>query len=153
MSDSLQPHGLYLCPWNFSGKNTGVGCRSLLQGIFPTQESNLGPLHCRQILYCLCHQGSPTKRSDSQTPSSSKCRLYWWQKLCKSSYTLNKNRAKGIHLDLNPPFFPLLHIYSGQVISTLSYLIYKIEKLVSTMWALNEIICKLHNFYWILRNQ
>ena len=28
-----------LCPWNFPGKNTGVGCHLLLQGIFPTQES------------------------------------------------------------------------------------------------------------------
>ena len=25
------------CPWNFPGKNTGVGCHFLLQGIFPTQ--------------------------------------------------------------------------------------------------------------------
>ena len=40
------------------GKNTGVGRHSLLQGIFPKQGSNLGPLHCRQILYCLSHQGS-----------------------------------------------------------------------------------------------
>ena len=32
-----------------AGKNTGVGCHALLQGIFPTQESNLGLLHCRQI--------------------------------------------------------------------------------------------------------
>ena len=29
------------------GKNTGVGCRALLQGIFPTQESNPGLPHCR----------------------------------------------------------------------------------------------------------
>ena len=40
------------------GKNTGVGCHSLLQGIFPTQGSNLGLLHCRQILYHLSHQGN-----------------------------------------------------------------------------------------------
>ena len=40
-------------------KNAGVGCHSLLQGIFPTQRSNLGLLHCRQILYHLKHQGSP----------------------------------------------------------------------------------------------
>ena len=40
-------------------KNTGVGCHSLLQGIFPTQGSNLGLLHCGLILYCLSHQGSP----------------------------------------------------------------------------------------------
>ena len=41
------------------GKNTGVGCQFLLQGIFPTQESNLGLLHCRQILYQLNYEGSP----------------------------------------------------------------------------------------------
>ena len=39
------------------GKNTGVGCHTLLQGIFPTQGSNPGLLHCRQILYRLSHQG------------------------------------------------------------------------------------------------
>ena len=41
------------------GKNTRVGCHVLLKGIFPTQGSNPGLLHCRQILYCLSHQGSP----------------------------------------------------------------------------------------------
>ena len=40
------------------GQSTGVGCHALLQGIFPTQESNPGLLHCRQILYQLSHQGS-----------------------------------------------------------------------------------------------
>ena len=40
-------------------KNTGVGSHSLLQGIFPTQGLKLNPglLYCRQILYCLSHQG------------------------------------------------------------------------------------------------
>ena len=42
------------------GKNTGVGCHALLQGIFPTQGSNPGLLHCRWILYCLSHLGSLT---------------------------------------------------------------------------------------------
>ena len=41
------------------GKNTGVGCHALLQGIFPIQGLNPGLPHCRQILYHLCHQGSP----------------------------------------------------------------------------------------------
>ena len=40
-------------------KNTGVGSLSLLQRIFPTQGSNLGLQHCRQILYELSHKGSP----------------------------------------------------------------------------------------------
>ena len=55
VSDSLLSHGLWptmlLCPWNSPGKNTGVGCHFLLQGIFPTQGLNLIFLHCRQILY------------------------------------------------------------------------------------------------------
>ena len=46
------------CLWNSPGKNTGVGCHSLLQRIFLTQVSNLGLLHCRQILYELSHQGN-----------------------------------------------------------------------------------------------
>ena len=49
-----------LCSWNFSGKNTGVGCHFLLQGIFPAQESNpclLYLQHCRWIPYLLRHSG------------------------------------------------------------------------------------------------
>src|SRR5574339_221269 len=55
VSDSLQPYGLY-SPWNSPGQNTGVGSLSLLQGIFPTQRSNPGLMHCRQILYQLSHK-------------------------------------------------------------------------------------------------
>ena len=46
-------------PWNSPGQNAGVGTLSLLQGIFPTQGSNPGLLHCRRVLYHLSHQGSP----------------------------------------------------------------------------------------------
>ena len=63
MSDSLQPHGLYLirflCPWNSPGKNTGVGCHALLYGIFPTQGLNPGLPPCRCILYCLSQWSNP----------------------------------------------------------------------------------------------
>ena len=45
-------------PWNSLGQNTGVGSLSLLQGIFPTQGLNTGPLHCRWVLYQLSHKGS-----------------------------------------------------------------------------------------------
>ena len=45
---------------DFPGKNTGVGCQFLLWGIFPTQESNPGLLHYRQILYQLSYGRSPT---------------------------------------------------------------------------------------------
>ena len=52
MSDSVRP-------WNSLGQNTGVGSLSLLQGIFPTQESNWGLLYCKRILYQLSYEGSP----------------------------------------------------------------------------------------------
>ena len=48
-----------LCPRDSPGQNTGVGCHSRLQGIFPTPGLNLSLLHRRQILYRLSHQGSP----------------------------------------------------------------------------------------------
>ena len=48
MSDSLQPHGLQsarlLCPWDFPGKNIGVNCHFLLQGIFLTQIKLSSPI-------------------------------------------------------------------------------------------------------------
>ena len=54
MSHSLWPHRLQptrlLCPWDFPGKNTGVGSHFLLQGVFPMQGSNPGLPHWRQTL-------------------------------------------------------------------------------------------------------
>ena len=47
-------------PWNSPGQNPGVGSLSFLHGIFPTQGSNPGLPHCRQILYQLSHKGSPS---------------------------------------------------------------------------------------------
>ena len=66
---SLSCVRLFATPWTvayqaplcmgFSSTRTRVGCHFLLQEIFPTQGLNLGLLHCRQMLYCLSHQGSP----------------------------------------------------------------------------------------------
>ena len=65
MSDSLRLHGLHSPPGSSvhgdsPGKDTGVGCHALVQGIFPTQGPNPCLLQCRQILYRLSHQRSPT---------------------------------------------------------------------------------------------
>ena len=77
VSDSLQPCRLQparlLCPWDSPGKNTRVGYHFLLQGIFPTQGSNLGLLHCRQMLYPLSHQGKPPGK-----PTREALYLTWW---------------------------------------------------------------------------
>ena len=55
----LRPHGLqpsrFLCPWDFPGRNTAVGCHFLLQGILPTQGSNP-----------LSHRGSPWYCAESK---------------------------------------------------------------------------------------
>ena len=63
MPNSLRPHGLQptrlLYPWDFPGKDTGVGCHFLPQGIFPTQGLNPDLLHCRQTLYHLSYEGNP----------------------------------------------------------------------------------------------
>ena len=55
---ALENSELY-SPRNSPGQNTEVGSLSLLQGIFPTQGSNPGLLHCRQILYRGSYKGSP----------------------------------------------------------------------------------------------
>ena len=46
----------FLYPWDSPSKNTGKGCHSLLQKIFLTQGSDLGLLHCGQILYSLSYR-------------------------------------------------------------------------------------------------
>ena len=74
-----------LFPWNSPGTNTRAGCHSLLQGIFPTQESNPGLLHCRQIPYCLSHQGSPRILEWVAYPFSRATfqpRIYWTRVSC-----------------------------------------------------------------------
>ena len=68
VSNSLRPHRLYpnrlLCPWDFTGKNTGVGCLFLLQGILPAQGLIPRLFHLlhwqadRWILYHYRHLGS-----------------------------------------------------------------------------------------------
>ena len=60
---TLRPHGLQparlLCPWDFPGESTGVGCHCLLQGVFSTQGLNLHLLHWQVGSSPLSHQGSP----------------------------------------------------------------------------------------------
>ena len=88
VSDSLWPHGLS-SPWNSPGENTGAGSLSLLQGIFPTQGSNPGLLHCRRILDQLSYKGNPqgtaveTRGNDALywAPAES-----WMQSICLLFY-------------------------------------------------------------------
>ena len=81
MTHSLRPHGLYsarlLCPWDSPGKNTGVGCRALLQGLFLTQGSNLRVL-CLLHLQAGCLPLAPPGR-----PQVSCTQYFFIEKICK----------------------------------------------------------------------
>ena len=85
--DSLWPQRLQptrlLYPWDFLGKNTGVGCHFLLQ-IFLTQGLNQGLLHCRQTFYHLSHQGSPP----GSLPNPSSCQPLHYHCLGSGSVSL-----------------------------------------------------------------
>ena len=79
------PHGLY-SPWNSPGQNTGVGSRSLLQETFPTQGSNPGLPHCKQILYHLRHKGKQKSKSHW---------IYSLQSKMEKLYTVSKNKTRS----------------------------------------------------------
>ena len=68
MSESLRTYGpwptTFLCPWDSPGKNTGVGCYILLQGLFPSQGRNL-------LLLCLLHlQASSLPLAPPEKPNN-----------------------------------------------------------------------------------
>ena len=68
-----------LCPWNTPGRNSGVGSHYLLQGIFLTQESDSGLLHCREILYCLSHREATESSTRMQVwHKSHSINIYYW---------------------------------------------------------------------------
>ena len=83
-------------PWNSPGQNTGVSSCSLLQGIFPTQGSTPGLLHCRQILCQLSHQGSPRILVWVTYPFSR-----------GSSQPRNRTGSLALQADSSPAVFPL----------------------------------------------
>ena len=112
MSDSLRPHGLqparFLCQWDSPGKNTGVGCHFLLQGIFPTQGSNLG-------LLCLLNwqAGSKPLESPGKHPVTNilnrKCTpvLFCHHSKTTKIWSEEKNTLQAESLLLEPPGKPI----------------------------------------------
>ena len=72
-------HQAPLCPWDYPGKNTGMDCHFLLQGILPTQGSNphlLCLMHCRQILYCWV-TGKPKEHRGNKQDRCTVIKLQW----------------------------------------------------------------------------
>ena len=105
---TLQPSGLQparlFCPWASPGKNAEVGCHNLLQGIFPTQESNphfLGLLHWRAGSLPLATPGKPIDPCmDVQSSSlQHKCRMLipWTSWGAPQTISLRKRSATYIH--------------------------------------------------------
>ena len=97
---------MLLCPWNFPGKNTGVGHHILLQEIFPPQGSNphlLCLLHWQADPLLLTHQGSPVIEACCCSVAKS-CPTLWSQglqharllcpqlshRVCSNSYVLSQ---------------------------------------------------------------
>ena len=100
----VQLHGLYptrlLCPWDFPGKNTGVSCDALLQGIFPTQESNprlLGLLHWQVGSLPIVPPGKPSSGLKEKTFYMTKSRE------CRGK----KDVCPFLLLENSRPLFPL----------------------------------------------
>ena len=109
VSDSLQPHGLYparfFCPWDFPGKNTGVGCHFLLQRIFPTQGSN-------PCLLCLLHwqvDSLPLVPLESWTIKKTEhlridaFKLWWWRRLLGVPWTARSSSQSVLKI-INPEY-------------------------------------------------
>ena len=112
---SLSRVQLFATPWTiqpmeFSGQNTGVGSLSLLQGIFPTQGSNPGLLHCRRILYQLSHKGSPgldttvNSVNSAQRPLTRPSTCPSFPRKLKPEW-LSRHHSLGLFPRRPPPFF------------------------------------------------
>ena len=125
------------CPWNSLGQNIGVGSLSLLQGIFPTQGSNPGLLHCRQILYQLSHKGSPIIWVAYKIIWCREVSPTWsWKKL-------PRKQPKWMHSVRN---LPVLKISITRMISLGYYLIFRMH-LLNVNCSLGRKKKEIDNFF------
>ena len=94
VSSCLWLHELY-SSWNSPVQNTRMGSLSLLQGIFPTQESNQSLLHCRWIPYQLSYQGA-----------TSFCGILQWKFSCSASFKIIWISYALMILCITPSLYP-----------------------------------------------
>ena len=93
-----------LCPWNFPGKNIGMDCHFLLQGIFITQGLNLGLLYCKWILDllsqqdCMQFQRRKTWKTNERKTDERSYRSPQHQKCLLSSQKLRKKLLSSFRL-------------------------------------------------------
>ena len=132
------------------GRNTGVGCHTLLQGIFPTQGSNPGLLHCRQILCHLSHQGKPKNTGvDSLsllqwiflTQESNQGLLHCRQILYQLSYQGSPFKVEEVLFILEVRKIPLL---TNRDVSLCFFLCYSIPRQIGNISMITIIL--MHTF-------
>ena len=123
-----------LCPWGFSGKNTGVGCHFLLQGIFPTQRSNPRLLHWQVDSLPRSHLVSPYEKiqfNNSSVTQSCPTLCDPMDAACQASLSVTNSQSllKLLSIDLVmpsnhlilchpllllPSIFPSIRIFSNE---------------------------------------
>ena len=111
MSSSLWPHRLWPAglpyPWHSPVKNTRVGSHSLPQRIFLIQGSNLGLLHCRQILYHLSHWGPISGKVTHDCWQWYINGRIWWYNLVKFSSVTQSCPTLCDPMDCSTPGLPV----------------------------------------------
>ena len=149
MSDSYGPMDCSLLGSSVHGdspgKNTGLGCHALLQGIFPTQGLNPDLWPCRQILYHLSHQGSPPyaiRFSPVQLLSRVQLFATPWTAARQASLSINKSRSllklmcveSGDAIQpshpLSSPSPPALNLFQNQGLFQLVSFSYQVAKVL-----------------------
>ena len=106
------PHEV-LCLWSGPGKNTGVGCHSLFQGIFPTWGLNPSLLNGHHILYHLSQQGTPERNLESENESRAvMCDCLWLHGLYRQWNPPVQNTGAGSH-SLPEGIFPTQGLNPG----------------------------------------
>ena len=141
------------------GKNTGVGCHAFFQGNFPIQGLNPGLPHCRQILYCLSHQGSPRILEwvaypfsrGSSWPRNQTGLLHCRQTLYQLSY---QGSTKSTILPIKKNLIQELYQIAFPTILSRSALFTKLSSALGTINLLNVCWTELQNHYVsLLSNQ
>ena len=95
----------------FPGKNTGVGCHFLLQGIFPTQGSSLCLLQCKQIFYCWAIGETHLQNTNSKI-NNYKCK----RMTAAAAKSPQSCRSPGDPIDSSPPGCPVPGILQVRIL-------------------------------------
>ena len=114
VSEQYINYSLLLRPWDFSGKNTEVGCHFLLQGIFPTQGSDPGFPHCRQMLL------------PSEPPGSLHLNLIWMYQRFSCSQICNSHSLRVTTVTSLCPTAQGVHLPSSPLRSALTFLVLRL---------------------------